>query len=52
MEVNEPQASAMLRHRNHLSDIAHRAQDGIEAAFADTLPLGTSRAPAASASAP
>jgi transcriptional regulator GlxA family with amidase domain len=34
------QASAMLRHRNHLSDIAHRAQDGIEAGFADALPLG------------
>ena len=37
---DEQQASAMLRHRNHLSDIAHRAQDGIEAAFADALPLG------------
>jgi transcriptional regulator GlxA family with amidase domain len=37
---DEQQASAMLRHRNHLSDIAHRAQDGIEAGFADTLPLG------------
>ena len=29
----------MLRHRNHLSDLAHRAQDGIEARFADPLPL-------------
>jgi transcriptional regulator GlxA family with amidase domain len=37
---DEQQASAMLRHRNHLSDIAHRAQDGIEAGFADALPLG------------
>jgi transcriptional regulator GlxA family with amidase domain len=36
---DEQQASAMLRHRNHLSDIAHRAQDGIEAGFADALPL-------------
>jgi transcriptional regulator GlxA family with amidase domain len=36
---DEQQASAMLRHRNHLSDLAHRAQDGIEARFADVLPL-------------
>ena len=36
---DEHQASAMLRHRNHLSDLAHRAQDRIEAGFADTLPL-------------
>jgi transcriptional regulator GlxA family with amidase domain len=36
---DEQQASAMLRHRNHLSDVAHRAQDSIEARFADTLPL-------------
>jgi transcriptional regulator GlxA family with amidase domain len=36
---DEQQASAMLRHRNHLSDLAHRAQDGIEARFADALPL-------------
>ena len=36
---DEQQASAMLRHRSHLSDLAHRAQDGIEARFADPLPL-------------
>jgi transcriptional regulator GlxA family with amidase domain len=35
----EQQDSAMLRHRNHLSDTAHRAQDHIEARFADPLPL-------------
>ena len=33
------QVSAMLRHRNHLSDTAHRAQDHIEARFAGPLPL-------------
>jgi transcriptional regulator GlxA family with amidase domain len=36
---DERQASAMLRHRNHLSDTAHRAQDHIEARFRDPLPL-------------
>jgi transcriptional regulator GlxA family with amidase domain len=36
---DERQASAMLRHRNHLSDTAHRAQDYIEARYADALPL-------------
>jgi transcriptional regulator GlxA family with amidase domain len=36
---DEHQASAMLRHRNHLSDTAHRAQDHIEARFARPLPL-------------
>jgi transcriptional regulator GlxA family with amidase domain len=36
---DEQQASAMLRHRNHLSDTAHRAQDHIEARFASPLPL-------------
>ena len=36
---DEQQASAMLRHRNHLSDLAHHAQDRIEAGFADPLPL-------------
>jgi transcriptional regulator GlxA family with amidase domain len=36
---DEQQASAILRHRSHLSDLAHRAQDGIESRFADTLPL-------------
>jgi transcriptional regulator GlxA family with amidase domain len=36
---DEQQASAMLRNRNHLSDTAHRAQDHIEARFAEQLPL-------------
>jgi transcriptional regulator GlxA family with amidase domain len=36
---DDQQASTMLRHRNHLSDTAHRAQDHIEARFADPLPL-------------
>jgi transcriptional regulator GlxA family with amidase domain len=36
---DEQQVSAMLRHRNHLSDTAHRAQDHIEARFTDPLPL-------------
>ena len=36
---SEQQASAMFRHRNHLSEVAHRAQDQIETRFADSLPL-------------
>jgi transcriptional regulator GlxA family with amidase domain len=36
---DEQQASAMLRHRSHLSDTAHRAQDHIEARLAAPLPL-------------
>jgi transcriptional regulator GlxA family with amidase domain len=36
---DEQQSSALLRHRNHLSDLAHRVQDSIEARYADTLPL-------------
>jgi transcriptional regulator GlxA family with amidase domain len=36
---DERQASAMLRHRSHLNDTAHRAQDHIEARFAGPLPL-------------
>ena len=36
---DEQQASAMLRYRGHLSDLAHRAQDHIEAGFTGTLPL-------------
>jgi transcriptional regulator GlxA family with amidase domain len=36
---DEQQASAMLRHRWHLNDLAHRAQDHIESRFTDTLPL-------------
>jgi transcriptional regulator GlxA family with amidase domain len=34
-----PQASAMLQHRAHLSDVVHRIQDVIEARLADRLPL-------------
>jgi transcriptional regulator GlxA family with amidase domain len=33
------QTSAMLRHRWHLRDAVHRAQDLIDAGFAETLPL-------------
>jgi transcriptional regulator GlxA family with amidase domain len=33
------QASAMLRHRSHLSDTVHRLQDHIDANFVDRLPL-------------
>lgn len=36
---DERQASAMLRHRAHLSDVVHRAQDLIDARFTDPLPL-------------
>ena len=36
---DEPQASAMLRHRAHLSDLVHRAQDVLDARFAEPLPL-------------
>jgi len=36
---DDRQDSAMLRHRNHLSDVAHRVQDTIEARFAEPLPL-------------
>ncbi|WP_035854401.1 GlxA family transcriptional regulator [Cryptosporangium arvum] len=35
----EPQESASLRHRGHLSDVVHRVQDLIDARFADPLPL-------------
>jgi transcriptional regulator GlxA family with amidase domain len=38
---DEQQASAMLRYRSHVSDAVHRAQDMIDARFADTLPLAT-----------
>ena len=37
---DEQQASAMLRHRGHLSDVVHRVQDTIDARFAEPLPLG------------
>lgn len=33
------QESAMLRHRSHLDDATHRAQDVIDARFAEALPL-------------
>jgi transcriptional regulator GlxA family with amidase domain len=36
---DEPQASAMLRHRAHLSDVVHRVQDLIDGRFAERLPL-------------
>jgi transcriptional regulator GlxA family with amidase domain len=36
---NEPQTSALLRHRSHLNDAVHRIQDLIEARFADRLSL-------------
>jgi transcriptional regulator GlxA family with amidase domain len=36
---DELQESAMLRHRDHLSDLAHRIQDVIDARYADRLPL-------------
>ncbi|ARF53025.1 GlxA family transcriptional regulator [Streptomyces gilvosporeus] len=36
---DERQASAMLRHRAHVSDAVHRAQDLIDARFADRLAL-------------
>ncbi|GAA1555597.1 helix-turn-helix domain-containing protein [Kribbella lupini] len=36
---DELQESAMLRHRGHLSDLAHRVQDVIDSRYADRLPL-------------
>jgi transcriptional regulator GlxA family with amidase domain len=36
---HEPQASAMLRHRFHLDDTVHRAQNLIDARFDQPLPL-------------
>jgi transcriptional regulator GlxA family with amidase domain len=36
---DEQQASAMLRHRGHLSDAVHRVQDRIDAHFCEPLPL-------------
>jgi transcriptional regulator GlxA family with amidase domain len=36
---HEQQASAMLRHRAHLSDAVHRVQDRIDAHFTEPLPL-------------
>ena len=34
-----PQTSTMLRHRDHLADLVHRAQDLLDARFAEPLPL-------------
>jgi transcriptional regulator GlxA family with amidase domain len=36
---DEPQVSAMLRYRSHLSDTVHRAQDLIDSRFTERLPL-------------
>ncbi|MGW5695002.1 GlxA family transcriptional regulator [Streptomyces asiaticus] len=36
---DEPQASAMLRHRAHLDDVVHRVQDVIDARFTEPLSL-------------
>ncbi|MFF5181453.1 GlxA family transcriptional regulator [Micromonospora sp. NPDC000316] len=36
---HEPQASAMMRHRLHLSDAVHRVQDVIDSRYAEPLPL-------------
>ena len=36
---DEPQESAMLRHRGHLSDVVHRVQDQIDLRFTERLPL-------------
>ncbi len=36
---DEPQASAMLRHRGHLSDSVHQVQDVIDSRYAERLPL-------------
>ncbi|WP_438361797.1 GlxA family transcriptional regulator [Micromonospora sicca] len=36
---HEPQASAMMRHRSHLSDAVHRAQDLIDVHYSELLPL-------------
>jgi transcriptional regulator GlxA family with amidase domain len=36
---DERQASAMLRHRGHLSDVVHRVQDLIDARYTEHLPL-------------
>jgi transcriptional regulator GlxA family with amidase domain len=38
---DDQQVSAMLRHRGHLNDLAHRAQDRIEADFTNHLALAT-----------
>lgn len=47
VETDAQQDSAMLRHRAHLSDVAHRAQDLIDSRFTDRLPLAALAAAAA-----
>lgn len=42
---DEQQVGAMLRHRGHLSDAVHRAQDLIDARFTDRLTLMRPRRP-------
>jgi transcriptional regulator GlxA family with amidase domain len=37
---DEQQASAMLRHRDHLSEVVHQVQDRIDTQFSAPLPLG------------
>lgn len=37
---DDPQQSAMLRHRSHLVDVVHEVQDVIDQRFAEPLPLG------------
>ncbi|MBT2367917.1 DJ-1/PfpI family protein [Streptomyces sp. ISL-10] len=36
---NEPQTSAMLRHRSHVDDTVHEVQDLIDTRFTEALPL-------------
>ncbi|MDQ1131234.1 GlxA family transcriptional regulator [Microbacterium sp. SORGH_AS_0888] len=36
---HEPQESVMLRHRDHLDDLVHRAQDVLDDRFAERVPL-------------
>lgn len=42
-----PQETAMLRHRDHLADVVHRAQDYIDEHFAEPVPLSVLAAHAA-----
>ncbi|APU14440.1 MULTISPECIES: GlxA family transcriptional regulator [Actinoalloteichus] len=46
---DDPQASVMLRHRDHLDDVVHRTQDLIDARFTDALRLGELAAAAGAA---
>ena len=36
---HEQQASAMMRHRSHISDVVHRVQDEIDSRFTERLPV-------------